>query len=313
MASFMENKQITISVILITYGRKEDLKSCLNSILKQEYNGYELIIVDNNEDELISNYLKELISKIKDIDEDIGKIRYYQVNKNLGVTGGRNFGIKRAKGDILVFIDDDAFLESKNALQKIYINFSKDSQIGALSLKVINYYSKKIERKEFPHKNKKLNPDKQFETSYFIGAGHAIKKEIFDKIGLYSEDFFYGMEELDLSFKIIDSGYKIYYYPEVIVWHKQSLEGRLTEKEKWQKILENRIKVSLRNLPWKYIIISSIIWSVKVFIEVKGDFMVVFKSYGNIFRERKNILKERKVINLKALAKLKKLCGRLYY
>jgi len=311
MVNFMENKQITISVILITYGRKEDLKSCLNSILKQGYNDYELIIVDNNEDELISNYLKELISKIKD--KDKYKVRYYKVNKNLGVTGGRNFGIKKAKGDILVFIDDDAFLENKNTLQKVYSNFFRDSQIGALSFKIINYYSKKIERKEFPHKNKRLNPDKQFETSYFIGAGHAIKKEIFNKIGLYSEDFFYGMEELDLSFKIIDSGYKIYYYPEVIVWHKQSLEGRLTEKEKWQKILENRIKVSIRNLPWIYIIINTLIWSVKVFIEVKGDFIVVFKSYRNIFRGRKNILKERKVVNLETLSKLKRLQGRLYY
>jgi len=309
MLNFMENKQSTISVILITYGRKEDLESCLDSVLKQEYNNYELIIVDNNEDELISNYLKELISRIKYKD----KVRYYKVNKNLGVTGGRNFGIKKAKGDILVFIDDDAFLENKNAFQKIHSIFFKDSQIGALSFKIINYYSKKIERKEFPHKNKRLDPDKQFETSYFIGAGHAIKKEIFNSIGLYSEDFFYGMEELDLSFKIIDIGYKIYYYPEVIVWHKQSLEGRLTEKEKWQKILENRIKVSIRNLPWKYIIFSTLIWSVKVFIEVKGDFIVVFKSYRNIFRERKNILKERKVINLVALQKLKKLCGRLYY
>ncbi|MHA1344527.1 MAG: glycosyltransferase family 2 protein, partial [Promethearchaeota archaeon] len=230
-----------------------------------------------------------------------------------GVTGGRNFGIKKTKGDILVFIDDAAFLENKNAFQKIHSIFFKDSQIGALSFKIINYYSKKIERKEFPHKNKRLDPDKQFETSYFIGAGHAIKKEIFNSIGLYSEDFFYGMEELDLSFKIIDIGYKIYYYPEVIVWHKQSLEGRLTEKEKWQKILENRIKVSIRNLPWKYIIFSTLIWSVKVFIEVKGDFIVVFKSYRNIVRGRKNIFKERKVINLAALQKLKKLCGRLYY
>jgi GT2 family glycosyltransferase len=121
------------------------------------------------------------------------------------------------------------------------------------------------------------------------------------------------MEELDLSFKIIDSGYKIYYYPEVIVWHKQSLEGRLTEKEKWQKILENRIKVSIRNLPWRYIIINTLIWSVKVFIEVKGDFIVIFRSYRNIFRERKNVFKERKVINLETLSKLKRLQERLYY
>ena len=309
----MENKQITISVILITYGRKEDLKSCLNSILKQEFNDYEVIIVDNNEDELISNYLKESISRMKDKDEDMDKVRYYKVNKNLGVTGGRNFGIKRAKGDILVFIDDDAFLENKNAFQKVHSNFFKDSHIGVLSFKVINYYSKKIERKEFPHKNKRLNLDKQFETSYFIGAGHAIKKEIFDKIGLYSEDFFYGMEELDLSFKIVDSGYRIYYYPEIIVWHKNSLKGRLTEKEKWQKILENRIKVSIRNLPWKYIIFNTLIWSAKVFIEVRGDFTIIFKSYRNVFRERNNILKERKVINWKTILKLKKLQGRLYY
>ena len=305
----MGKKQITISVIIITYGRKEDLRFCLDSVLMQEYDNYEMIVIDNNEDELISNYLKELISRIVDKD----KVRYYKMNKNLGVTGGRNYGIKKAQGDILMFLDDDAFLESKNAFRKVNASFLQRLQIGVLTFKVINYYSKKIERKEFPHKNKKLNPGKKFETSYYIGAGHAIKKEVFNKAGLYSEDFFYGMEELDLSFKIIYNGYKIYYFPEVIVWHKQSLEGRMTEKEKWQKTLENRIKVSIRNLPRIYIIINTLIWSAKVFIETKGDFMVILKSYKNIIKERKSVFKERKVVSLETLRKLKKLQGRLYY
>jgi len=50
-----------------------------------------------------------------------------------------------------------------------------------------------------------------------------------------------------------------------------------------------------------------------VFIEARGDFTVIFRSYRNVFRERNNILKERKVINWETLLKLKRLQGRLYY
>ena len=213
----------------------------------------------------------------------------------------------------MIFIDDDAFFEGKDAFKRISDRFNQDKKVGILSFKIINYFSKEIEGKEFPHKNKTLNPDKEFETSYFIGTGHAIRREVFEKTGLYPEDFFYGMEELDLSFRALDVNYKIFYFPQVVVFHKKAPEGRLKNKEMWQKILENRIRVAIRNLPWRYVFISSLIWTGKVFLETRGDISVIFKSFRNILKRRKELRKERSVISKEIIKKLKKLQGRLLY
>ncbi|MCD6232851.1 glycosyltransferase [bacterium] len=297
-----------ISVIVISFGRKEEIKQCLRSILSQNYTNFEVILVDNNEDKKISEYIVDLLKVFND-----KRIRYFKTPKNLGVAGGRNFGIKKTKGDVLIFIDDDAFFEKKDAFQKIYKRLMQDEYIGTLSFKIINYYTKKIERRTFPHINKKLNSDKEFETTYFLGGGCAIRKEVFDRVGLYSEDLFYGMEELDLSFRALDANYKIFYFPQIVVSHKKSSEGRLQDREMWQKMLENRIRVAIRNLPWRYVFISSLVWTGKVFLETRGDISVVFKSFGNILKSRKELKKERSVISKQTIKKLKELQGRLLY
>ena len=297
----------TLSLIVVTFGRKTEPLECIAQIVDQECSAFEVVLVDNNENKSTSEYIAERLNKIDD-----SRIRYFKTPKNLGVTGGRNFGISKAKGDILVFIDDDAFFENTDACQMVHREFSRNDNLGVLSFKIINYYSKRIERGEFPHRDKKLHPDKQFETTYFIGTGHAIKREVFEKVGGYADDFFYGMEELDLSFKVMDMGYQIFYFPAVIVWHKQSPSGRLDDKQKWQKYLENRIKVGIRNLPWRYVLISCVIWSGKSLYDTR-DFRVLLRAGTHIWRDRKALLKSRKVIQPKTVQKLRKMKGRLYF
>lgn len=306
MKTTEETKNL-MSVIIITYGRYSDLIRCIPSILKQDSESLEIVLVDNNENKKVSEYIAGRLNKIDD-----RRIRYFKTPKNLGVTGGRNFGISKANGDILVFIDDDAFFENTDACQMVHREFSRNDNLGILSFKIINYYSKKIERAEFPHRDKKLNTDKQFETTYFIGAGHAIKREVFEKVGGYADDFFYGMEELDLSFKTMDRDYQIFYFPDVVVWHKQSQRGRLDKKRTWQKYLENRIKVGIRNLPWRYVLISCIIWAGKSLYETR-DFRVLFRAGMHIWTDKRALLKSRKVIKPKTVQKLRKLKGRLYF
>ncbi len=71
-----------------------------------------------------------------------------------------------------------------------------------------------------------------FETGYFVGCAHAIHRDIFEKTGYYPTNFFYGMEEYDLSYRAIDAGFDIVYDDRVIILHKESPLGRQTKKEK---------------------------------------------------------------------------------
>ncbi len=294
-----------ISVIIITYRRKEEILKCLESIVSQDYNNYEIILIDNNKEEHFSEYI---LNHAK----DVPRLKYIKNNFNSSVTGGRNLGVLHASGDICVFIDDDAFFEKNNALTLTSEKMNREKDVGVLAYKIINYSSKNVERKEFPFKNKKIDKNTETEASYFLGGAHAIRRNVFGLVEGYPEDFIYGMEELDISFRILDKGFKILYFPCVIAWHNPSISGRLEKKSYWKNILENRLKVGIRNLPWRYFAINFIIWSLKVLKESK-NIMVLIETYSSLLRNRKEIQKGRKVISNKTIKKLKLIDNRLYY
>lgn len=294
---------LSLSVIIICYNRKNELKECIQSVLKQTLKPYEIIIVDNNSVDGTDKLLKN--GEISD-----SSIKYFKLVKNLGVAGGRNYGIKQATGDILVFLDDDALLESEKALERTVNRFEKDPDIGILAFKIINYYTKTIQRNEFPHLDRSLDQDKEFETSYFIGAGHAIRKEVFDKCGLYPEDYFYGMEELDLSFRAIDKGFKIIYFPDVVVLHKKSLMGRISDRKKCIYNYRNRLSISYKYLRNRHLTISAFIWFFKI-VKESSSFLTPIKGITSFLTYKKSLLRE--PISDLTLQKIRKLRGRIWY
>ncbi|MHA2010257.1 MAG: glycosyltransferase family 2 protein, partial [Promethearchaeota archaeon] len=164
--------------MIATYNREKELKEAIESILKQEYQPIEIIVIDNS----INNASKEMITKEF---PHLSFLKYQWMGKNLGAAVGKNEGIKLATGEFIVIMDDDSELSDSTALENIVNKFIEDQKIGLLSLKSVNYFSGKIDPKEFPSKDKSLDPDKEFETSYFVGVGHAVRKEAFQKVGLY--------------------------------------------------------------------------------------------------------------------------------
>lgn len=300
----MENKGL-VSFVVVTYNRKDDLSETLSLLRAQTYRPIEIIVVDNN-----SSDGTELLFKGE---FNAPFIRYIRLTKNRGVAGGRNVGIQQARGEIIIFLDDDALMIGPDSTQKIVEKFATDKSIGVLAFKSINYYTKQVAREEFPHRNKSLNPDVEFETTYFIGVAHAIRREVFTKISLYPEDFFYGFEELDLSFRVLNAGYRIIYFPSVTVLHKKSPTGRLPKSSVWRRMLENRIRTSIRNLPWRYVLISTLIWTGYTLLRIKGNVFVILQVYKNVLKDLRKLLRERSPIQAETVGKLKQLGGRLLY
>jgi GT2 family glycosyltransferase len=293
---------VKTDVIIITHNRYNELLNSVQNVLQFEDKINELILVDNGSKSDIwpSIYGLRTLSK---------KVKCISSERNLGVAGGRNLGISESKGDVLIFIDDDAQFISDNPIRKIVDKFSKDDSIGILSFKIVDL-SGNVRREEFPHINKDLCKDREFETTYFIGAGHAIRRKVFDEVGLYPDDFFYAGEELDLSFRCIEQGYKIIYFPEVVVLHRRSLGGRMINEEKWARTYRNRLIVSFKYLPMKYVIASSIVWF--------GKIMLLSKSFKAPFRGLYEFLRvigklERKILNSQVVKRISDLKGRLWF
>lgn len=290
------------TILIITYGREKEVLETLKDIAKVKREKVELLILDNNE----TNKLEILMKNIVQSDNIIFK--YYNDGKNYGVANGRNYIIEKATGEILITLDDDIEIEDIDfLLKKVEEYFNLDKKIGCLAFNIKNFYTRKNLRHEIPHGNKKLNFSKNLKTYYYIGAGHAIKKNVYQKVGKYMPNLGkYGGEESDLSYRILDSNYDILYCHDIIVYHKVSPDGRIPNSEMMYLRYRNKLKIINKYLPTKYLLSHIIVWSVYYLYKEKNIF--------NIIKVLKEIIKDEKtIIKKETEKKLKKLNARMYY
>jgi GT2 family glycosyltransferase len=109
-----------ISIVVLNWNGKEITEECLNSIKKQTFKDYEIILVDNNSTDGSSEYLKKRFPKINLI----------QNKENYGYAKGNNIGIKKAKGDYVLILNNDIILD-KNFLKELDKHKNKADILGA--------------------------------------------------------------------------------------------------------------------------------------------------------------------------------------
>lgn len=294
-----------VSYVVATYNRKDDLAECVRSILDQTYRPREVVVVSNSTDGTSDLF------EGGPLDRDC--IRYYHFDGRMGVTKARNVGYEKATGDLLLTLDDDAVLVDEAATDHVVDAFRSDDQLGALAFKSRNYYTGEIDTAEFPHRDNDQAFDEPFETTYFVGVGNALRRAALDEVGLYPDGFEYGFEELDLSFRLLDAGYRIRYDPRVTVEHKQSPAGRFPGRTVARKRLENRVRVSVRNLPWRFVVVSTLLWTAYAAYLARFDPRPILGAYRSLLGARRDLLRERDVIDEDTIRHLSAHQGRLYY
>ena len=187
------NEECLVNFVILTRNRKTELMEALKSVIAQDYSRKEIIVVDNHSSDGSPQMVKECFPQV----------RLIQLKNNIGVCGGRNIGIRNSRGEIIIFLDDDAFFTSHNATRKIVEKISSSNQIGVLAFQVKDYYTGEIPRQNIPRRDKK-RISSEYEASYFCGTCCSIRKSLLNHVGVFPEDFFYSGEELDLSFRILE-------------------------------------------------------------------------------------------------------------
>ena len=126
----IDNKKI--SIVIPTYNRRTQLDTCIRSILAQSYKNFEIIIIDDcSTDDTYFKY-RNFYDK---------RVRYYKNKKNLGVGLNRNKGYLLAKGEYLIFCDDDDYYIDEKYFEKIVEIFEND-KINVLCTSSIIHYEK---------------------------------------------------------------------------------------------------------------------------------------------------------------------------
>ena len=198
-----------VSVVIISYNRIDRLRETLSELQKQYYQDFEVIVVDNNSHD----------GSPQSIEEEFPEVKLIKLPDNIGIAA-RNRGIEISHGEFIVLIDDDAVLK-KDWIENAVRHFHEEPSLGILASKVLNYDSREIWGWVYGV-DVNTFADKQFEVFDFVACAAAIKKSALDKAGLFSEELFIYWDEDDLSIRIIDSGYKILYCPDLVAYHKIS-------------------------------------------------------------------------------------------
>ena len=211
-----------VSIVILNFRVKDRVMSCIDSILKSSYGNIEIIVVDNNSRDDLE---KALLSQ--------PNIRFIQTGANLGYTGGNNVGIKEAlKGDAkYIFILNPDTTIKKNTIEvlvkvaqeigdsvvgpKIYFEDSKKIWYAGGRLDLENVLGSHMGVDEVDQGQY----EKQEETDYVTGAAMFVSREVFEKIGLFDEQYFLYYEDSDFCFRAKKAGFKVMYIPQAVVYH----------------------------------------------------------------------------------------------
>lgn len=253
-----------IAFIIITYNRPEDALALLKNIaqLDKAADLLEEVILVNNASTTDYSAVEQYISAHPQF-----PFRYFYSDENLGVARGRNLAISKSSAPLLIMLDDDAVLQNRDAFTNLLMEYETQNTTrpkAIVSFKVLYFDTLAMQENALPHKKFDAYKDKRFfETYYYAGGAHAIRREALEKVGSYPIDFFYGMEEYDLSYRLLDAGYSIVYSDAVVMLHKESPLGRKPKEEKLRMMWVNKAKVAWRYLPKQYFYSTSFMWALE--------------------------------------------------
>lgn len=219
-----------VSVVIINWNRKDVIKETLLEMKKQTYDNYDIIVVDNNSTDGAPDV----------IEVDFPEVKLIRLKENVGIKG-YNIAFENSKGEIIVILDNDSFLE-RDGIKKIVEKFKKYPNLGALGCKVYDSNSKKVHHWH-PKVRDENGPEEGFESPLFNGCAAAVRRNVLEEVGFYPEEYFLYENERDLCTRIINAGYDVRYYTDIVGYHKVSDVGRSSDR---------LIYFQTRNLLWYY-------------------------------------------------------------
>jgi GT2 family glycosyltransferase len=243
-----------ISIIIVTYQSKEKALKCIKAIKDSDLSGisYEIILADNASPDKIG----------KDINNEHSDIIFIQNEKNLGMGAGNNAGIEKSRGEFILILNADTYVE-KNTIKMLYDQAKKNPDIGIIGPKLFypdgtlqitcyrfpKIYTFVLRRTFLGFFFKKylddflmtdFNHDQTSDVDWIMGSCLLVRKKITEKIGkVFDDRYWMYFEDTDLCRRTWKAGYGVIYYPLATAVHDH---GRGSAKYPWYSALfKNRL------------------------------------------------------------------------
>jgi len=216
-----------LSVIIPNWNGAHHLPTCLESLRRQTYTHFEVIVVDNAS----TDGSQALLAR------DYPAVQVVALAQNLGFAGGVNAGIRAARGELIVLLNNDTEADP-NWLAELVRALQAHPEAGLAASKL-----RLFDRRDVLHSAGDLyrldgipdsrgvwqRDDGRFDNDrwVFSGCGGAVayRRSMLDEIGLFDPDFYFNLEDVDLAWRAQLAGYRCIFAPAAIVYHKVSATG----------------------------------------------------------------------------------------
>ena len=281
-----------ISVIIVNYNGKKLLEKCLESLFKIDYNNFEVILVDNNS----TDGSMEFVTK------NYPKIIVIKLDSNKGFAEPNNIGTKIAKGEYLLFLNNDT-VTTTNFISEMVNVFEKDEKIAICQSLLLKPDGNIDSSGDFIDKmgivyNSKTKTDEIKEISSARGACMLIRKKIFDKLGGFDEKFFFSFEDVDLGWRSWILGYKVVIVPNSIVYHDAGKTSSKLKSEAAYHGLKNQLSMKITNFEPRFALRSLLLFffvygsrEIKIWFDykIKGSTTMTSTNYEDKIAENPSI------------------------
>jgi glycosyltransferase involved in cell wall biosynthesis len=217
------------TVVVTTKNRKDELRIALRSAVSQTAEPEILVLDDGSTD-----------GTAEMVRAEFPNVKLHRFEKSKGLIVRRNEGARLATGDIIFSIDDDAEFSTPLVIEQTLRDFS-DPRIGAVAIPYIE-----------PHKGNRFlqkSPDHQnvWITDQFVGTAHAVRRDIFLKLGGYREHLVHQGEEGDFCIRLLAEGYFVRLGNADAIIHHESPKRDLTRMDYYG--CRNSILFAWQNVP----------------------------------------------------------------
>jgi len=267
---------VAVSVVVVNLNRRGLLEACIESLWKQTYPDFEVVVVDNGSTDGSVEYLRGVSDP---------RMRAVYLSGNRGFAGGCNAGIRQSSGRFIATLNNDAEADPQ-WLEELVRAIETAPAAGMCASKILFHGERnridkaghliyldglnhgrgsgETDRGQFDRPEEVLFPD---------GAAAIYRREMLDVIGLFDETFFAYGDDADLGLRGQLAGWNCMYVPTAIVYHRHSATAGEFSPLKAFLIERNRIWVAVKTFPLPILLVSPVFTLVRF----------AFHAYGAIF------------------------------
>jgi GT2 family glycosyltransferase len=210
--------------------RSQELSRALGSLLSQQDVDLDVVVVGNG-------WQPEGLP---------AGVRGLGLTENRGIPAGRNAGAGVVAGDLLFFLDDDAWLPDPGFLAAVQQRFAQDPRLGLIQPRVVDPTGAATPGRWVP-RLRVGDPGRPGPATTLWEGATAIRRAVFDSAGGWPEEFFYAHEGIDLVWRVWDAGYVAWYAGDLVVYHP--VIDPLRHADFYRMNARNRVWLARRNLP----------------------------------------------------------------